>query len=76
MSRFTGPQGHGAQHRARELRMYQAYLRQVDGNLRQHTVVGQPWAYADPANFLTAAARQAVAAGHIDIDSWRGSTKP
>lgn len=71
MSRFHGAQGRGADRRARELRMYEAYLRQVDGNLRQGTVTGQPWAYADPAEFLSQAAGEQLARGNLDIDSYR-----
>lgn len=71
MSRFSGPQGDGAQRLARETRMYQAYLRQVDGRRRGVTVRGEGWFYADPAEFLSRDAAAAVAADRVNVESYR-----
>jgi hypothetical protein len=51
--------------------MYEAYLRQVDGRARRTNVRGEPWFYADPAEMLSRSARQEMAAGRIDVESWR-----
>lgn len=59
MSAFFGKQHKGAMKERREHKMRQAYLRQVDGIARGRTVRGVRHTFADPAEFLSAAARKA-----------------
>lgn len=75
MSRFSGPQAKGVRRTARELRMYQAYLRQVDCIARGRTVSGRGGCtFADPAEFLSRSAIDALKADRLDVESYRSAS--